>query len=217
MDFEPVRKVVTRSGKRIRGYFPSVKVGRMVGWESPAEADAIRLFEFNPGVASFSSQPSHEVYHDANGKACKFVPDFRVDFHHGGALWVEVKSDDDIAYGPTAFTLGLKAMAMQAQGRNYRVLSSSEIRKAPRFANLKQLERHAKRPLPPEAVESLDALNPASIYRIEELVSVLGAEAMVYRAIAFGSLRTDLLSPLGEESLVWHPHNAEAGDGSFFI
>lgn len=217
MDVEPVRKVVTRSGKGIRGHFPSVKVGRMVAWESPPEADAIRLFEFNPGVASYWSQPSHEVYHDATGKARSFIPDFRVDFHHGGSLWVEVKSDDDVAYGPTAYTLGLKAMAMQAQGRNYRVLSSSEIKQAPRFTNLKQLERHAKGPLPTETIESLDALNRGTIYRISELVSVLGTESMVYRAIAFGSLRTNLLCPLSAESLVWHPHNVEAGDGSFCI
>jgi hypothetical protein len=41
------RKVVTRSGKRIRGKFPSTKLGRMVHWESLYERDAI-LYLFSP-------------------------------------------------------------------------------------------------------------------------------------------------------------------------
>ena len=40
-----------------RGKFPSMKVNRMIHWESLLERDAIMLFEFSPGVASYREQP----------------------------------------------------------------------------------------------------------------------------------------------------------------
>lgn len=109
-------------------------MSRMVEWESPFEADAIRLFEFNPGVRAFYSQPSVEHYHDAFGTARSFIPDFRVDWLHGGSLLVEVKSDADAAYPPTQHLLGLKAMAMQLQGKPYRVLTPTQIKSQVTFA-----------------------------------------------------------------------------------
>ncbi len=59
----PVRKVVTPSGRKVRGYFPSKKMGRMVAWESQIELDAILLFEFSPGVISFQEQPEKIQYY----------------------------------------------------------------------------------------------------------------------------------------------------------
>lgn len=53
-----VRKVITRRGRRFRGYFPSRKLGRMVAWESLTERDVILLLEFSPGVLSYQEQPA---------------------------------------------------------------------------------------------------------------------------------------------------------------
>lgn len=217
MTFSPVRRVVTRSGKKIRGNFASFKMGAMVPWESPIEADAIRLFEFNPGVVSYCSQPSHEVYYDTDGNAHGFVPDFRVDFHRGGSIWVEIKSDADVEYPPTARTLGLKALALKEQGRRYRVLSAKQIGHQPRSDNIILLERCSKARLSPETVESLQTIDHHGTFAVRELVSIVGNERAVYRCIAYGCLRTDLLSPLTLESRVWHPNNTELGDGAFPI
>ena len=213
----PVRRVVTRSGRGIRGKFPSLKLGEMVAWESPLEADAIRLFEFNVGVAHYCAQPSWEVYQDAAGNVHSFVPDFRVELVAGGSLLVEVKSDADAAYPPTARVLGLKAMAMQAQGKRYRVLTPRQIREQPRFGNLKELERCAKGPLDDDVIQSLNGLDRGTTFTVQEIALALGSTEMVYRAIAHGRLRTDLQRTLNTESLVWHPDNREAGDGSFPI
>ncbi len=217
MSTPPVRRVVTRSGRGIRGKFPSRKLGRMVEWESTIEADAIRLFEFNVSVASYGSQPSEEVYHDASGIAHAFVPDFKVNWVQGGAIFIEVKSDADAAYPPTKRLLGMKAMAMQAQGKVYRVLTHAQIRQQPRFDNLKLLERHYRTSLSPEVLQLLPGISRDQPFRIQDLAPSLGGKEVVFAAIACGVLRTDLNTPLNQESHVWHPNNTEAGDGSFSI
>lgn len=217
MSTKPVRRVVTRSGRGIRGRFPSRKLGRMIEWESILEADAIRLFEFNVGIASYHPQPSKEVYHDASGAVRNFVPDFKVTWVQGGSVFIEVKSDADAAYPPTQRLLGFKALAMQTQGKDYRVLTPSQIRKQPRFGNLQQLERHSRHPLNAEEMQLLESISRDHSYRLKDLVLKLGSEDVVFRALACGVLRTDLNAPLNQESPVWHPNHMEAGDGSFPI
>ena len=217
MTSSPVRNVVTRSGIGIRGKFPSRKVGAMVKWESTLEADAIRLFEFNPGVAFYAAQPSFEIYHDADGSAHEFVPDFRVDWLLGGSMLVEVKSDEHADYRPTARILELKALSMQTQDKHYRVLRKSEIRAQPRFRNLQLLEQHARLKLAAESTAFLRRLDCRTAFLIKDLGQLIGGVQVVIAAIACGLLRTDLLQPLNEEGLVWHPDHKEAGDGSFQI
>lgn len=58
------RKVVTLSGRRFRGYFPSYKMGRTVAWESLLELAAIHLLEFSRGVLSYREQPVLIQYPD---------------------------------------------------------------------------------------------------------------------------------------------------------
>ena len=86
-----VRKVVTRSGKRIRGKFPSAKMNRMVHWESLFERDAILHLEYHPLVVSYQEQPSIETYYDAAGEAHLYYPDFCARFVNGNELYIEVK------------------------------------------------------------------------------------------------------------------------------
>ena len=217
MSTPPIRRVITRSGRGIRGKFPSRKMNSMVKWESVIEADAIRLFEFNVGVATYHPQPSEEVYHDAFGVARKFVPDFQLVWIQGGSVLIEVKSDADAAYPPTQRLLGLKAMAMQTQGKAYRILTPSQIRLQPRFDNLKLLERYAKRALQAEEIQLLQGISRSKSHLIRDLAPGLGGEDVVFRALASGELRTDLNAPLNMDSQVWHPDYMEAGDGSFSI
>ena len=71
------RNVVTRSGQRIRGYFPSHKCGQMIAWESLLERDAILLLEFSQGVVSYRHQPFVIDYSDGE-QMRKYYPDFEV-------------------------------------------------------------------------------------------------------------------------------------------
>lgn len=90
-----VRKVVTRSGHGVRGYFPSRKMMRMVAWESQLERDAIMLLEFSLEVVGFREQPVR-VYFDQDGERHQYIPDFEVDLADGRILHVEVKPESKL-------------------------------------------------------------------------------------------------------------------------
>ena len=84
------RKVVTRRGRRIRGYFPSYKCGRMIAWESLLERDAILLLEFSQGVVSYGDQPAVIDYSDGE-QMRKYYPDFEAMLECGEAVHMEIK------------------------------------------------------------------------------------------------------------------------------
>lgn len=52
-----VREPITRSRGKVRGQFPSTKMGRMIAWESQLERRACYLFEFCKAVEAFREQP----------------------------------------------------------------------------------------------------------------------------------------------------------------
>ncbi len=52
----PVRQVSNRGGNVI-GKFPSIKMGRMIAFESLLERDFIYLLDYDPAVEWFEEQP----------------------------------------------------------------------------------------------------------------------------------------------------------------
>ena len=70
----PVRKVSNRGGN-IVGRFPSLKMGRMIAFESLLERDFIYLLDYDVRVEWFEEQPlTIEYQHD--GQALHYTPDF---------------------------------------------------------------------------------------------------------------------------------------------
>lgn len=84
------RKVVTRSGRGFRGYFPSKKLNRPVQFESLLERDAIRLFESSDEVVTYREQPTI-VYYYLEDLPKKYYPDFELVLECGSVVHVEVK------------------------------------------------------------------------------------------------------------------------------
>ena len=72
----PVRKVSNRGGNII-GHYPSLKLGRMVAFESLIERDLIYLLDFEPDVTWFAEQP-FTISYQYEGKALNYTPDFHV-------------------------------------------------------------------------------------------------------------------------------------------
>lgn len=85
------RKVVTRSGRGFRGYFPSKKLNRSVQFESILERDAIALFEKDVQIIFYQEQPELIFYHDKNLEPRKYYPDFMVEFESGLKFHIEIK------------------------------------------------------------------------------------------------------------------------------
>lgn len=134
------RKVVTRSGRGFRGYFPSKKLNRMVEWESILERDAIYLFEHSPGVVSYQEQPSL-VYYEIDGEMRKYFPDFELVLANGELVHVEVKPEAMLSSEKLSMKLTAIAQAYASRQFTFRVLTDTEIRREPRLHNLKLLSR----------------------------------------------------------------------------
>lgn len=103
------RKVVTRSGRGYRGYFPSKKLNRLVQFESLLEKEAIQYFEQNMEVISFQEQPELFHYYDQSGQQREYYPDFQLTLESGHKLYVEVKPISKLAKLKDKFELILEA------------------------------------------------------------------------------------------------------------
>lgn len=84
------RKVVTRSGRGFRGYYPSKKLNRLVEFESLLERDAIKIFEHSDLVVSYQEQPKKVYYYDEIEEK-KYFPDFQLVMINEDVIYVEVK------------------------------------------------------------------------------------------------------------------------------
>lgn len=210
------RKVITRSGRGIRGKFPSKKMDKVVHWESLLERDAIMLFEMHPLVISYQEQPSEEIYYDRSGQAKSCYPDFLLRLAHGGQILIEIKRNVDLDRPSVAEKLGLIALRFAEQERPYRILSETQIRREPLRTNLHHLwEASRVACIGLEAAQAIDALGTTQQFTLNELMAVVGGKPLILAGIADGRLRTDLEKPLGPDSLIWSSKNWEAGDGAF--
>ena len=116
------RRVITRTGRGIRGKFPSRKLQKQVHWESPLERDAVLQFEMHPLIATYQEQPSEETYYDERGTARICYPDFLLRLTDGSEAWVEVKRKVDLSRTKIKRKLELIALRFAEQGRIYSVL-----------------------------------------------------------------------------------------------
>lgn len=212
------RKVITRSGRNIRGKFPSAKLARAIHWESLLERDAILLFEFHPLVLQYQEQPLMELYYDSTGVQRACYPDFLLHFAGGDELVVEVKSRSQLARESVRTRLDDISRHFAARGRRYRVISEEAIRRQPLHDNLKILSSarqvHCSQIVDEQLPEKLDARR---LYSLRELEGVMGNISAALSLVAKGLLRTDLERPLSRDSEVWLAANTEAGYGAFLI
>ena len=86
----PVRKVSNRGGNVV-GRFPSLKMGRMIAFESLLERDFIYLLDYNARVEWFEEQPLMIEYVEAD-RPLHYTPDFQV-LEAGQCVLVECKPE----------------------------------------------------------------------------------------------------------------------------
>src|SRR5215467_695338 len=71
------RRLTNATPNKVIGRFPSVKMGRVVWWESQIERDYIYLLEIDPDVLAYKEQP-FRVKLELFGSLRSYVPDFLV-------------------------------------------------------------------------------------------------------------------------------------------
>ncbi len=146
----PVRTVSNRGRRNVIGYFPSLKMHRMVQFESTLERDLIYLLDFAPQVAEFEEQPL-KIEYEYEGKILTYTPDFQVVFTNGQRFLLECK--------PVCF-VGLeenqrKFKAAQAwctkKGWIFQIITDEQLRQGYRLENIKLLTQHARHEVKAEA------------------------------------------------------------------
>jgi hypothetical protein len=157
----PVRKVANH-GHNIIGRFPSLKLGRMVDFESLIERDLIYLLDFDPAITSFTEQPL-TIDYEYEGQILHYTPDFHVVKTDQNWL-VECKPHQKIGTtkNQRKFTAGHSWCVSRRW--QFEVVTDQQLRHGYRLANVRFLTQFARYPI-----------NPAVRYRIQScLATALG-------------------------------------------
>lgn len=170
-----VRKVVTRSSRKFKGYFPSRKLGKMVQWESTLERDAILLFEFSNGIKHYQEQPALIIY-EQDGEMRRYFPDFSLTLSTGEVIHAEVKPISKFNSVDVVNKFDAIIKHYDRIGRNFKILVDSDIRTEPRLTNLKLLAKaqYHDENLSDIHFEAIELLKSGSVYTVLSLAKVIG-------------------------------------------
>lgn len=196
------RSIVTRSGRGYRGKFPSLKLGRLVHWESLLERDAILQTEYDPSVLTYQEQPCVVTYYDAEGTVRRYTPDLRIERQTGVTI-VEVKPKRKLSQPSLRGKLEAIALRMQEREQAFQILTEIDIRHEPRYSNLVRIH---------DALRNLNSVDRSPLaelphyltgeYRFDDLVKALGSERVVFRHFLAGSLHIDINRAITGATLV---------------
>lgn len=142
----PVRKVSNKGGNAI-GRFPSLKLGRMVDFESLLERDYLYLLDFERDVEWFEEQPLTVEYRQ-DGQDRRYTPDFHV--VRGGDFLVECKPHALVADEENQFKFRAARAWCAERGWTFQVVTDQEIRAGWRLKNVRFLTRYARHRIPPD-------------------------------------------------------------------
>ena len=198
------RKVITRSGARVRGLFASLKSERLIPWESQLERDALLLLEFDPAVYWMREfQECLDIR--AGEEAFRAYPDFFVEEIDGLPLIIEVKSDADAADQEVQRRLTLVAAHLAEMKQHYIVWCERDIRQQPRLGFLELLATFRRPGARAHFLTKPDVsqlLHCAPEFPCSTAERYLGTRNRVLQLIANDLLSTDLAVPFSSSSIL---------------
>jgi hypothetical protein len=166
----PVRKVANR-GHNIIGRFPSLKLRRMVDFESLIERDFVYLLDFDPTVTSFAEQPL-TIDYEHEGQILHYTPDFHVVKTDQNWL-VECKPQQMVGTAKNRRKFLVGHTWCVSRGWQFEVVTDEQLRWGYRLANIRFLTQFARYPI-----------NPAIKQRIQTCL------AMAFRPLTIAELST---------------------------
>ncbi|MEF9896773.1 MAG: TnsA endonuclease N-terminal domain-containing protein [Pseudomonas sp.] len=209
-----VRKVVTRRSCHFRGYFPSLKNGKAVPWESQLEGAFLRLLELSPQVLRYAVQPSRERFVTSGGDTT-YYPDVCAILHDGAERWFEVKPAEKLLHRRVKARVEAIAIHFNKTNRVFSVISDEDLLVEPFCENLCELMYYRRS----EMLIS-GSLGHVSLLLKEhgpKTVSELGdlfGQGLAWRLLGLGYIGLDLEKPLLPSSPIYlkggHRH------GNFF-
>ena len=137
----PVRKVSNR-GRNVVGRFPSIKMGRMIAFESLLERDFIYLLDYDVRVEWYEEQPlTIEYLHD--GQTLHYTPDFQI-VEVGRQVLVECKPERFVDTEDNQRKFAIARDWCASRDWEFRVVTDLHIRAGFRLQNIKRLTPYAR-------------------------------------------------------------------------
>jgi hypothetical protein len=168
----PVRNVSNRGGSVI-GRFPSIKMERMIAFESLLERDFIYLLDYDARVEWFEEQPlTIEYEHEA--QTLHYTSDFHV-IGAGQQVVVECKPERFVETPDNQRKFAVARAWCVARGWEFRVVTDQQIRAGHRLSNIKRLTQYARLSLDPVFryrvnVVLQDAPNPLTLQALAQAI-----------------------------------------------
>ena len=202
---EPVRPT---TGKVV-GYFPSVKNGRQVAWESQLEKKACLLFEFSPAIKGYNEQPTPIHFHHEDGIR-KYTPDFVLELTTGASVYVEVKPASKLSCDELKEKFRNIDTYFTRNGFDFILITDEELNQPTRLRNLNFLRPHLSSKCSKNLVVSISTdFDKNMPITLEDLITHTGSLNLTYSLIAQGVFIFDLDYPLTLTSLLTHSKEAE--------
>lgn len=142
-----VRKVSNRGGNII-GHYPSLKLGRMVAFESLIERDFVYLLDYEPEVEHFMEQPL-TIRYIHEDKPRRYTADFQV-LCNGRIFLFECKPASRVDEPVNQMKFEAARAWCQEQGWVFRIVTDAQLASNWRVANIKLLAQFARYPISPE-------------------------------------------------------------------
>ena len=133
----PVRKVSNRGGNII-GRFPSLKMGRMIAFESLLERDFIYLLDYEAQVERFEEQPLTIEYRHED-QTLHYTPDFHL-IEAGQSVLVECKPDHFIDTEENRRKFAVAREWCVNTGWEFRVVTDHQVRAGWRLAEYQTID-----------------------------------------------------------------------------
>jgi hypothetical protein len=212
----PTRKITNRGSKKNIGKFPSIKMGRVIKWETLIERDEIYLLEYDREVTAYEEQPER-IHYVLDGKKHHYTPDFKVE-RSGKIQIVEVKRKKEVDKGKyTSLFREIKGQCRQ-NGRKFVVATDEMIRVEPQLGNIKMLYRYARvlvlvhhQVLCKRFFRDRHETAIRDLYEYFSSEEVENGLQVIYALLYWGYLEIDLMKPIELDSTVWVPGTEPKG------
>lgn len=186
------RKVLTRSGRRVRYLYPSKKNRAQVQCESRLEFDAAMHFEFSTNIKRYREQPVRVTYRDREGEVRIYFPDFELTMTDGTIVHIEIKPSAKLRNAVLRARMEDIAEHYARLGLPFRIMTEQDFRTGTRISTLEHLTYHSRQvPSGFRLSELMGRLAASRPLNFAAACSIAGSPQMVMRLLAAGYLGFD--------------------------
>ncbi|MCA9933745.1 MAG: TnsA endonuclease N-terminal domain-containing protein [Ardenticatenaceae bacterium] len=205
----PVRKRKISYGRNIIGHFPSIKMDRMIFYESLIERDVIRCLDYDPSVFAFEEQPL-TIDYEFESKQYHYTPDFKVETDDDIYL-IECKSRAHVDDEENSRKYAAADQYCRAQGWAFLIITDQLLRNNYRVQNIEHLTYYARHHVPSNVeMHILQTLrNHNDWMRLQDLMTAVspGSPVAVFMPIMYLAYHHHVFialenAPISQESLV---------------